>query len=166
MDRPAADDVVFFYDMDFNAAAALAKSLIAEHKLRGWVFVYNRGKRTLGLCDYTRKRIELSMYFVAHNDEPAVCDTVLHEIAHALAGEKAGHGPKWKAVCKRIGAVPKRLDREAVMPKGHWAATCPGCGDVHRRFRRPLLGRNYFCRSCGPNLGVLRFGIPSLSSVD
>ena len=69
------------------------------------MFVYNRGKRTLGMCDFTRKRIELSRYFVAHNDEAAVRDPLLHEIAHALAGEKAGHGPKWRRVCERIGAV-------------------------------------------------------------
>jgi SprT protein len=146
--------------MEFNAAANLAKSLMAEHKLRRWVFVFNRGKRTLGLCDYTRKRIELSMYFVANNDEPAVRDTVLHEIAHALAGERAGHGPAWRAVCKRIGAVPKRLDHEAVMPRGHWVAVCPGCDESYTRFRRPPLGRHYFCRSCGPDKGKLRFGIP------
>ncbi len=152
--------------MDFDDAANLAKSLMAEHKLRRWVFVFNRGKRTLGMCDFTRKRIELSMYFVTHNDEAAVRDTVLHEIAHALAGEKAGHGPKWKAVCKRIGAIPKRLDHEAVMPKGHWVAVCPSCGESHRRFRRPLLGRHYFCRSCGAESGQLRFGIPTLSGVD
>ncbi len=151
--------------MDFDDAANLAKSLIAEHKLRRWVFVFNRGKRTLGLCDYSRRRIELSMYFVAHNDEVAVRDTVLHEVAHALAGEKAGHGPKWRAVCRRIGAAPKRLDHEAVMPRGHWVATCPTCGESHTRFRRPPLGRHYFCRSCGSDKGKLRFGIPTYSQV-
>ena len=149
--------------MDFNDAAALAEGLMAEHKLRGWVFCYNRGKRTLGMCDYTRKRIELSRYFVSHNEEAAVLDTVLHEIAHALAGERAGHGPKWRAVCERIGAKPERLDREAVMPRGHWAATCPGCGSIHRRFRRPLLGRTYVCTSCGREKGVLQFGIPGVA---
>ena len=145
--------------MDFNDAAELVKSLMAEHKLRGWVFCYNRGKRTLGMCDFTRKRIELSRYFTAHNDEAAVRDTALHEIAHALAGEKAGHGPKWKAVCKRIGAKPERVDQTAVMPRGHWSATCPNCGAVHRRFRRPLLGRTYVCTHCGQAKGTLRFAI-------
>ncbi len=151
--------------MDFNDAAQLAKDLIAGHRLRGWVFCYNRGKRTLGMCDYTRRRIELSRYFVAHNDEAAVRDTILHEIAHALAGERAGHGPRWRAVCERIGAVPERLDHTAVMPKGHWEATCPGCGAIHRRFRRPLLGRTYICRSCGVHKGTLQFGIPARSGM-
>jgi len=152
--------------MDFNDAAQLAESLIAEHKLRGWVFKYNRGKRTLGMCNYTNKHIELSQYFVAHNDEAAVRDTILHEIAHALAGEKAGHGPAWKAVCKRIGAKPQRLDREAVMPKGHWSATCPGCGAVHQRFRKPLLGRTYVCKACGADEGTLQFTIPAPARQD
>jgi len=152
--------------MDYNDAAQLAEALMAEYKLRRWSFHYNRGKRTLGLCDYTRKRIELSMYFVAHNEEPAVRDTLLHEIAHALAGEKAGHGPAWRAVCKRIGAIPKRLDREAVMPKGHWLAVCPTCGNRHTRFRRPMLGRQYFCSSCGPDRGPLQFQIPRLTESD
>ncbi len=148
--------------MDFNTAADLAHKLIAEHKLRDWSFRFNRGKRTLGLCDYSRKRIELSAYFVAHNDETAVRDTLLHEIAHAIAGQRAGHGPKWRAVCRRIGAKPERLDREAVMPKGHWAATCPCCGEVHRRFRKPMLGRRYYCSYCGPKRGPLRFRIPAI----
>lgn len=152
--------------MDFNDAAKLARSLIAKHGLRRWTFRYNRGKRTLGICNYTRKRIELSQFYVAHNDEASVRDTILHEIAHALAGERAGHGPKWQAVCQRIGATPERLDHTAIMPKGHWAATCPGCGTVHRRFRRPLLGRTYVCRTCGPHRGALQFGIPAMSVAD
>jgi predicted SprT family Zn-dependent metalloprotease len=147
--------------MDFNSAAQLARQLIARHGLRGWTFRYNRGKRTLGMCDYTRKRIELSQYFVAHNGEGAVRDTILHEIAHALAGEKAGHGPKWRAVCMKIGAIPERLDHTAVMPKGHWSAICPGCGAEHRRFRRPLLGRTYICLACGAERGRLHFHIPA-----
>ena len=147
--------------MDYNDAAQLAETLIAEHGLRDWAFGFNRGKRTLGLCDYTSKRIELSMYYVAHNAEDSVRDTLLHEIAHALAGDDAGHGPRWRAVCKRIGAVPKRLDRDAVMPKGHWVAVCPGCGNRHSRFRRPMLGRQYFCSACGPEAGTLSFGVPT-----
>lgn len=31
-------------------------------------------------------------------------DTILHEIATVIAGPEAGHGPKWKAVCRRVGA--------------------------------------------------------------
>ena len=147
--------------MDFNDAENLAKGLIAEHGLRRWSFRFNHGKRRLGLCNYTDKRIELSMYFVAHNDESAVRDTVLHEIAHTLAGQKAGHGPAWCAMCVKIGAKPQRLDTEAVMPKGYWRAVCPGCGDRLTRFRRPLRDRTYICRACGPKKGSLKFKPPA-----
>ncbi len=143
--------------MDFNDASNLARGLIASHRLHGWTFRFNHGKRTLGLCNYTDHRIELSMYFVARNDESAVRDTILHEIAHALAGPAAGHGPAWRAICQEIGAVPQRLDYEADMPEGNWVAVCPGCGENHTRFRRPMLGRTYVCRGCGPKEGKLSF---------
>jgi len=151
--------------MDINDAAKLAKDLIAEHGLDGWAFRYNHGKRTLGLCVYELKRVELSGYFVLRNDEPAVRDTILHEIAHALVGHKAGHGPKWRAVCRKIGAKPERLDREAVMPKGHWRAQCPGCGKELYRFRRPLCDRTYSCRACGHKKGALKFKLPELNQL-
>lgn len=143
--------------MDFNDAANLARALIAEHGLSDWSFRFNHGKRTLGLCHYDGKRIELSRYFVARNDQAAVRDTILHEIAHALAGPKVGHGPAWRAICLKIGAAPKRLDDQADMPKGRWLAQCPGCGQAHTRFRRPLRSRIYICRTCGPRKGKLRF---------
>ncbi len=36
-------------------------------------------------------------------------DTILHEIAHALAWTRHGertHGARWKQICREIGAVP------------------------------------------------------------
>lgn len=33
-----------------------------------------------------------------------VHETILHEIAHALAGPGAGHGPKWREMARRVGA--------------------------------------------------------------
>lgn len=32
-----------------------------------------------------------------------VAGTTIHELAHALAGFEAGHGPEWKAACARLG---------------------------------------------------------------
>lgn len=143
--------------MDVWDASVMARRLMAEHGLGGWTFRFNRAKRCLGLCVYGPKRIELSWHFVRRNDEAAVRDTVLHEIAHALAGPKAGHGPKWKAMCRRVGAKPERCDREAAMPPGRWRATCPGCGQTFTRHRRPMSGRSYSCRRCGPEQGRIAF---------
>ena len=76
--------------MDLDSAEQIAEHLMTRHGLmgRGWSFAFNRRKRSLGLCHYTARRIELSSHFVEMNDETQVRDTVLHEIAHALAGRE------------------------------------------------------------------------------
>jgi len=143
--------------MTQREALQLARQLMAAHNVSDWGFGFNRRKRSLGLCRYGEHRIELSAHFVHANDEAAVRDTILHEIAHALAGPEAGHGSRWKSICRRIGAVPERCDRSAQMPTGRWLATCPACGHMYTRHRRPLKGRQYMCRTCGPEQGRIEF---------
>lgn len=143
--------------MERDAADALARTLMEAHGLRRWSFGFNHGRRQLGVCRYDRQRIELSVHLVDGNSESAVRETLLHEIAHALAGPRAGHGPKWKAMCMRVGAKPQRLDHEATMPQGRWRAKCPACGEAYHRHRRPTARRTYHCRACGPQRGRLRF---------
>lgn len=105
----------------------------------------------------------MSSFFVVANDRDEVLDTLLHEIAHALAGPLAGHGPVWKAACVRVGARPERLaPPEVAMPKGRWHARCPGCATLHTRHRRPMKGRDYFCRGCGTQRGLLQFALSTL----
>jgi predicted SprT family Zn-dependent metalloprotease len=138
-----------------EAARALASELLAAHNLRDWSFRLNRSKVNLGLCRYGPKVIELSVYFVEGNSWDAVQDTLLHEIAHAIAGRAAGHGPLWKTVCGRIGAKPERVSHEVVMPTGPWRATCGSCGMLHDKHRKPKHMRGWFCQRCGPQLGQL-----------
>lgn len=147
--------------MDLPSAALLAQRLIAHHGLdaAGWRFAWNHGRRTLGLCRYTEKTIELSTHFVLKNDEAQVRDTVLHEIAHAIAGYRAGHGMAWKMACVRVGARPERTCATADMPKGRWKARCGGCDTVHHRHRKPLAGAVYHCRACGADKGKLAFAL-------
>jgi len=150
--------------MELVEAAGMARALISDFGLNGtlftagWQFGWNRRKRSLGLCRYHEKRIELSTYFVGANGEAEVRETILHEIAHALAGEKAGHGPKWKAMCLRVGCKPERCDKGgAVMPRGRWQAACPTCGKEYWRHRRPARRAHYWCRACGPERGPVEF---------
>jgi len=144
--------------MEFHEVERMGQALIAEHGLIEWHFGWNRRKRALGLCRYREKRIELSLYFVRDNEEPMVRETILHEIAHALAGEKAGHGPKWKAICAKIGCKAERCDKGvAVMPRGRWRGSCTGCGKEYWRHRRPMREAKYWCRTCGPERGKVQF---------
>ncbi|MEM1107600.1 MAG: SprT-like domain-containing protein [Planctomycetota bacterium] len=164
--------------MDLPSAGQLAHALMQTHGLTadGWTFRFNQRKRTLGLCNYTTKRIELSAPFVARNDESEIRDVILHEIAHALtppevppevstartraknhAHAARPHGPAWQATCLKIGANPHRLNTTAVAPEGKWQAVCPGCQTTHHRHPKPAKGRTYICKTCGPQVGKLRF---------
>ena len=142
--------------MRLEDADRLARRLIEQHRLGDWQFGFNRRKRSLGLCWYERRRIELSIHFAARHEEAEVRDVILHEIAHALAGPKAAHGPKWRTICRAIGARPERCS-DTAMPAGHWRATCPTCRCEFNRFRRPPRNRRYLCPKCGVEKGRLVF---------
>jgi predicted SprT family Zn-dependent metalloprotease len=144
--------------MEFAAASTTAREAMDRFGLADWAFGWNRRKRSLGLCRYRERCIELSVHFVRANEPEQVRETILHEIAHALAGEKAGHGPLWKAFCQRVGCQPVRCDRgEALMPKGRWMARCGTCGKEYWRHRRPARRASYWCRRCGPERGTVVF---------
>jgi predicted SprT family Zn-dependent metalloprotease len=147
----------------------LALQLMADWHLHSpeWRFRWNRRKRAMGRCVFPRVGIsagiiELSQGFVlGNNGEDLVRDTILHEIAHALAGSTAGHGPEWKEWCRRVGANPERIGVGADMPTGSWQATCPKCSTLYSLFRRPKhLGLPvYFCSvpACGKRMQQLDF---------
>jgi predicted SprT family Zn-dependent metalloprotease len=144
--------------MDFAEASRMAREEMNRCGIGEWTFGWNRRKRSLGLCRYRERRIELSAHFVYSNDAAQVRETILHEIAHALAGEKAGHGPLWKEMCRRVGAKPERCDHGvAVMPRGRWVARCGTCGKEYWRHRRPARRAKYWCRGCGPERGMVEF---------
>lgn len=140
--------------------ASLARLLMDKHGLKDWMFEFDRAVRRAGCCKHRIKTITLSIHYVTRNNENIadIKDTILHEIAHALAGHGAGHGPKWKAMCVKIGARPIRCydSNKVDMPKGQYVAKCGGCSKLFHKHRRPRRSR-YFCRKCGPQNGQLVF---------
>ena len=70
--------------------------------------------RRAGLCNYTQKRITLSKHFVATADMDSIEQVLLHEIAHALAGQSAGHGKLWKLKATELGYRHEKLSGEAI----------------------------------------------------
>ena len=69
-----------------------AEALITAHLDESWTFGFDNAKRRAGLCDYTQKRISVSRYLTARYDDDTNHQTLLHEVAHALAGP--GRGPR------------------------------------------------------------------------
>lgn len=136
-------------------ARTLADQLLREHGLLdlGWSFAWSNGLNQLGHCCWRSRTIRLSRHFVALNGPELVRATVLHEIAHALAGPGTGHGPAWQRIARSLGVPPRASTAEAVMPRGRWDMVCGLCGQVltrEPRHRRSSLRRRYHVR-CGPD---------------
>jgi predicted SprT family Zn-dependent metalloprotease len=140
--------------------AEKARALLVKHGLTDYSFCYNKRAAACGVCYYNRKTIELSVHLVERNTDAEILDTILHEIAHAIAfklyGER-GHGPYWRRVCVNVGAKPVRCaGLNVVMPRREpkYRAMCGGCLRSYfwHRMRR---GGLYFCANCGAEKGKL-----------
>lgn len=131
--------------MDLRLARDLARQLMDSHGLKDWDFYFDTAKRRFGVCRYREKRISLSAALTHLNTEEEVRDTILHEIAHALAGPRAGHGPLWKAKALQIGCKPERCyGEEIVKPAATYVTECPGCGKRGQAMRM----RDVACGAC------------------
>lgn len=94
--------------MNTYEAIKITMKELEKWGLSHWkVSLNNRLTRALGRCVYSRNEIELQRRYVQENSVEIVLDTIRHEIAHALAGHKAGHGPEWKMWAIKVGAVPE-----------------------------------------------------------
>lgn len=138
--------------MDLLAAEHLAKNLIEEH-VPHYSFEWNELKTAIGICSERRLTIFLSKHWVEALDPESVKDTILHEIAHAIAGCDANHGQAWKAACVQLGANPSRcqmVSKEIMNKVPHkYEAVC-SCEHVfvaHRLGRHIRCG-NYRCNTC------------------
>jgi predicted SprT family Zn-dependent metalloprotease len=87
-------------------AIEFAQELIIEYGLLGWRAELDRAVSRFGVCRYSRKLITLSNDLVQLNNQACVLDVILHEIAHALAGPRTGHGPEWKRIPYSRSVIP------------------------------------------------------------
>ena len=124
-----------------------ARAMLEFHGLAGsWSFGWDRAKTRFGQCDHQHHRITLSRYLCEEGTTTAVEQVLLHEIAHALAGSRAGHGAKWRSIASSIGYLGGRT-HSASLDKGHarWTGSCPGGHEI-MRYRKP--GKPVSCAKC------------------
>jgi predicted SprT family Zn-dependent metalloprotease len=131
---------------ELNRVRTWAHALIDLHLDRDWSFGFDNAKTRAGLCNYTDKRISVSKYLASRYEDDEIHQVLLHEVAHAIAGTRAGHGPRWKAVAADLGYEGKRLHEGAIADElAPWVGTCPS-GHSHYRYRRPT--RTLACGKC------------------
>ncbi len=115
-----------------------AEALIALHldpKL--WSFGFDNAKTRAGLCSFDKHRITVSRYLAGRYEDDEIHQILLHEIAHALAGPRAAHGPKWKSIARELGYDGKRTHDGAIADEfAPWVGTCPA-GHIHYRYKQP-----------------------------
>lgn len=125
-----------------DALVQLNKAL-TDHKLSDWSGALDNAKRRFGVCRMSKKQISISRHLCELNSDAEVTDTILHEIAHALAWERHGvncsHDKRWQAICIEIGARPVAcFDNEVVQPEAPWVLVNRETGEVYRSYyKRP-----------------------------
>lgn len=133
---------------DLEQVRDLATSLIATHLGPDWTFAFDHAKRRAGLCNYAARRISLSRYLTVRYDDDTNEQTLLHEIAHAVCGPGAGHGPQWKRTARALGYRGERtLADDGMTALAPWVGVCPA-GHTAYRHRRP--SRVTSCARCSP----------------
>jgi predicted SprT family Zn-dependent metalloprotease len=133
----------------FDLVRAVAESQMAEHlDMDLWSFGWDSAKKRLGVCKYDQHLISLSRYFVDLHSIQEIDQVMRHEIAHALAGPKAGHGPKWKKIATELGYNHKKISGDEIgNATAKLIGTCPN-GHVVYRHRQPKSPLS--CSRCAP----------------
>lgn len=148
MRKPATKDTRKLENPKVEKALELANELVSEHLPTFWSVKLLNAKRTLGYCDYRNNRIVLSRSWMEVLPDDEVRDTILHEIAHAQAGHKAGHGSEWRRIASNLGANPDRCYEGGAELKEEppWVATCKN-GHRITAYRAPQVVQA--CGKCG-----------------
>lgn len=99
-----------FYPMYTEKSFKELATLFAKHygvAQMGWSVSMMDHEKHLGECNYQYKSLNFSRQLLSKVDNLQRLDTILHEIAHAIAGEHAEHGKGWQTIAKNLGASPK-----------------------------------------------------------
>jgi predicted SprT family Zn-dependent metalloprotease len=134
--------------------------------LADFTFMHNaRPKNRYGQCGYRSRKygnyVEVHPVLLKRDGAEEYNNTLLHEIAHALAylhyGRVShGHGRVWQNIMRWLGLEPERcksgafLDEEEETSK--WTYTCKSCGyqwNYHRRMKRYQNRYHSKCRKNG-----------------
>lgn len=102
-------------DLNVIIATAFQPAMFLAYGIPDWKFEWRErlGDESIALgevselvehghADFACKTIRMSASAARASTEWTVYQTMLHEIAHALAG-RPGHGPVWEQVAQKIG---------------------------------------------------------------
>lgn len=130
--------------------SVLARSLMNQHGLNDWRLTFGSAQRTAGTCKYGTRTLNFSRVIMDQFSDAERLNTILHEIAHALAGHAAGHGPEWRRVARSIGCDARRTySGKSVQTNYKWLGTCPN-GHTIKKLRLTARSTGSSCPKCSP----------------
>ena len=129
---------------------------------KGWRFRYDNAIRRAGSCSHYRKMITMSRHYVKLNgsNDVEIYNTILHEVAHALAPSEEGHGRIWKRIFNNLLHkweqpinTSRCYDGKVKMPESRYHIKCKGCGYKWKRNRMSRRRKQWLvtgatCRTC------------------
>lgn len=131
---------------DLDRVRIWAEALIRLHLDDTWSFGFDHARTRAGQCDYTRRRITVSRPLAARYEDDEIHQVLLHEVAHAIAGHRAAHGPRWRRAADELGYEGGRLHHGTETHElAPWVGRCPA-GHDHYRYKRPT--RTVSCAKC------------------
>lgn len=128
--------------MQLLQAKKLATDLMLDNGLDDWSFDFDQAIKRFGATYWGSKRITLSKRLVLLNNRDEVEQTILHEIAHALAGRYAGHGKPWKDIVVSIGGRAETYYdiNKVVQVPPKYELLCKNCGYTSYANRKRRAG--------------------------
>lgn len=115
-----------------------AQEFVLKCGLTNWTVKLNNAKRSLWLCDETKKELRFSKFFIENNSDIEIKETLIHEVAHALAWNDKKHWPKWIQMAKLLGLKnPEQFNRTAVQAEWKYLMICPWCDAKHYFYKKP-----------------------------
>jgi hypothetical protein len=113
--------------MNLIEANRMIFDLMAEHNVHAQV-EWNNARGQAGVCRQKGGRMYLVFARPAFRlmSEEEARDVILHEMAHAICGVSAGHGPVWRATHIRMGGNGERCFSNVEIGKAvaKWQAEC------------------------------------------
>ena len=126
--------------------------------------VFSSTAKSLGMYYPSEKKFQFSLRWFEDPtwSEQSALDTVRHEYAHYMDhmlndnAKPPYHGPKWKACCRAIGAIPERLyneeEEKKYKKKNIEAASTAiryGTYEVGKSIIHPIYGRGMIIEAKG-----------------